>query len=347
MSPINSHRRFQEACLTLLWNQWRAMGMAHRGPRMSKLVLDPEATLLLTWSVGRSDPRVFDTGLAWCKQHGDLIDVSRLKALLRTADAETISVGAAWASHVAQAHSAWARLSRSSGDSDRDPQPLFLDEDGKPMVMFGATDSRFQEYGWERGTLADPEGALAQPSMSGMNLRFRLRKLLGVGARPEVIAILLMRKRSHSADLARISGYSKRTIQLVVSDLHGAGVVQWDRRRGRTNKISLRCDVWKEFLESAPYDSASGVALDDVQWCDTPQVFGGLIQTWQATRKLIPKHLSTHARATLINDAIQTLFTTAEWVRREQLPRPVTVGQTEQPLLETFDQLSADVFGEL
>jgi len=324
------------------------MGMASGSPRSSALVVDPEATLLLTWSVGRCDPRIFDTGLAWCIEHGDLIDVTRLRALLRTADAETASIGAAWSSHVAPAFSTWARLSQSIADSGQDPRPVFLDGDGRAMGSFGALDARFLEQGWARGEASGREGALSRPPMSGTNLRFRLRKLLGVGARPEVVAILLMRDQANSADLARLSGYSKRAIQLVLADLHSAGVVRWSRRRGQTNPISIRREVWQGFLETAPYDDTSAMNdLADVRWRDTPQIFGGLIRTWRATLKLTPAHLSSHARITLLNDAIHHLFTTAEWVHRKPLPGPHIVGRTEHQLVGTFEQLSADIFGQL
>ena len=85
MNP--SLKKFKGEYLTLLldflWRQWSALGVAGQARANDDWIVDPEALLLLTCTVGRHDPRLFDEMLDWLQANGWLINVMRLKRILR------------------------------------------------------------------------------------------------------------------------------------------------------------------------------------------------------------------------------------------------------------------------
>src|SRR5689334_3817702 len=77
--------RCLEAVLDLLWRQWCSLGVAgHARAANPARIIDPEALLLATTSLGRQDPRLFDEALDWLSQFGGLVNLQRVKNLHRT-----------------------------------------------------------------------------------------------------------------------------------------------------------------------------------------------------------------------------------------------------------------------
>ncbi len=75
---------FQELLLDFLWRQWSALGIAGHAQPLDQWIIDPEALFLVTCTVGRHDPRLFDEVLDWVKTNGTFMNILRLKRLLRT-----------------------------------------------------------------------------------------------------------------------------------------------------------------------------------------------------------------------------------------------------------------------
>src|ERR1700728_1735772 len=75
---------YQTLLLDFLWRQWSAIGVAGHARTEDNCIIDPEALLLLTCTVGRHDARLFDEMLDWLQVNGWLINVMRLKRILRT-----------------------------------------------------------------------------------------------------------------------------------------------------------------------------------------------------------------------------------------------------------------------
>ncbi len=71
---------FQEQVLGFLWRQWSALGVAGPSQSVDRWMLDPEALLLATTSLGR-DPRLFDEVLDWLNTNGQFINLQRLQNL--------------------------------------------------------------------------------------------------------------------------------------------------------------------------------------------------------------------------------------------------------------------------
>ncbi len=75
---------FQSRPLDFLWRQWSALGVAGQTSSAQHGILDPEGLLLLNCTAGPYDPRLFDEMLDWLQENGWLINVTRLKRILRT-----------------------------------------------------------------------------------------------------------------------------------------------------------------------------------------------------------------------------------------------------------------------
>ena len=63
-------REFHDRLLDLLWRQWTALGVTGQVSPCKRTVLDPEALLLISCTVGRHDARLFDAMLEWLQVNG-------------------------------------------------------------------------------------------------------------------------------------------------------------------------------------------------------------------------------------------------------------------------------------
>ena len=75
-------QEFIDLQLEMLWRQWSALGVIANTPPERKRVIDPEALLAYTLSIGPYDKRLFQASLEWLSEYGDWLSVSRLKTAL-------------------------------------------------------------------------------------------------------------------------------------------------------------------------------------------------------------------------------------------------------------------------
>src|ERR1700761_2195203 len=72
----------QGALANFLWDEWGQMGVSANTSRRDTWAMDPEALLLLTFEVGRGEPRLFEEGLDWMLVNERLLSVQRLRNLI-------------------------------------------------------------------------------------------------------------------------------------------------------------------------------------------------------------------------------------------------------------------------
>ena len=85
---------FQRGLDSFLWDQWGQMGLLAASARRDRWAADPEALLLLSFEVGREDPRLFEEVLDWMLVNERLLSTQRLRNLCQD-DADRALVGAA------------------------------------------------------------------------------------------------------------------------------------------------------------------------------------------------------------------------------------------------------------
>lgn len=183
----------EDLALEVAWSLWSELGVRGvvRG-RHNQWSIDPEPLIVFTADLGDRDPRLRDESLDWCIQYERYVSRARLRAILRRADTSTRTEFGAYA----------ATLSEHTGRS-----------------WPGATRPlRYQPSGRSRLT------PLTRPAL----IRLRLRALFGVGARAEILHAFLARPTAQAtgAELARLTGYTKRNVTDELERLELAGLLQ-------------------------------------------------------------------------------------------------------------------------
>jgi hypothetical protein len=209
------------ALLALAWDQWSQLGVsatppAHREERAA----DPEALLLFTLEVARNDPRLFDEVLDWLALNEQLVSVHRLRNLSADpTDRPLVNAALDWS----------ARSRRRQRPAlEQTGLPTRLD----PLFPFIPTptdnlDEAFARHGLARNHV-EPSRKSGTPRLHDpISFAFRLRRLLGVGVRAEVIrALLTIRARRLSGRVITASAaFAQRNVREGLTQLTEAGVV--------------------------------------------------------------------------------------------------------------------------
>lgn len=206
------------------WDQWAQMGLFAASERSDRWAADPEALLLFTLEVARADARLFDEVLDWLVVNERLVSVQRLRNLCRDdADRALIEASLAWASQWRPRAPAGSAV-RRNGSTRGEAAQLFRDVKARR----GRVDDVFRAYGWLKPP-TERSGKSRPPNMlAAINFAFRLRQLLGVGARSETVRFLLTddASRTTAQVIAESAAFAKRNVQEALTALHSAGVVE-------------------------------------------------------------------------------------------------------------------------
>jgi hypothetical protein len=262
---------YQGLLLNFLWRQWSALGVAGHASGEDRWIIDPEALLLLTCTVGRHEPRLFDEALDWLQGNGRFINVMRLKRILRT---ENFSGGRALAAVAAclgkgTEAAKWKLLAESVTQPDV-TEEFFIAPDGKPAPVLGEPEPYFLRYGFRRGPLRlrgySQDFRPAQPT----NLALQLRALFGINVRCEIVLYLLTHEAAHPSQIAREAYYFERAVQGTLVDMSQSGVVGL-RSHGREKHYWLKPEHWAALLNRPPVIP---------QWVTWPPLFSALERIW-------------------------------------------------------------------
>jgi hypothetical protein len=280
-----------EATLDLLWRQWCSLGVSgHSAPASRKHLIDPEALILATTSVGRQEPRMFDEALDWLGRYGSLINLQRLKNLQKSTGLGDDLVLASVADYLAErtAQPRWKSLVRLGPPSGA-VEPLFL---GLKVPTPAEPDPAFLRHGLRR-EFYQPRGLSRPPNPTlPPNLVLALRALIGVSARVEVILCLAGGSAAHASELARLTGYAPRTLQTLLQEMTLSGHLLTQEpataspalvRRGANRRYHLPAQDWAFLTPATPLP----------QWVPWASLFGLARQVIEAIPA--PGEKSRHA----------------------------------------------------
>jgi hypothetical protein len=263
---------YQTLLLDFLWRQWSALGVAGQTRPQDNWIIDPEALLLFTCTVGRYDARLFDEMLDWLQANGWLINVMRLKRILRTEKFAGERVLAAIAGVLAKGVDApkWKQLAASVQPASA-AEGLLFTEDGQPLPVLGEPEPLFARYGWQRGPLRLRGYSQEFRPTETANLALQLRALIGINVRCEIVLYLLTHDAAHPSQIAREAYYFERAVQGTLVNMSRSGVIQV-RAASREKHYWLKQDHWMRLLnrgeQSAP------------KWVIWPPLFSALERIW-------------------------------------------------------------------
>jgi hypothetical protein len=240
-TPLKRYRdEYLEILLRFLWREWTALGVAGQEQVTLRHVVDPEALLLFTCSIGRYDQRLFDEVLDWLTKNGRFLNVQRMRNILRReafGGGEVLSAVADWLSQRSDPMK-WRLLAKMHNQID-EPKVLFHLRDGRSLPRPSDTDSTFLNHGFIRNPVALREHAQIFSSDSTPCLFLRMRALFGLNTRCDVLTYLALNETGHPREVARELCYSQKAIHDVMTDMACSGVVHSSRgARERTFRIA-------------------------------------------------------------------------------------------------------------
>lgn len=263
---------FRDRLLDLLWRQWTALGVTGQASPWRLTPVDPEALLLVSCTLARHDARLFDAILDWLTINGRYLNVQRVRRLLSDQSFKGEAVFAAMAAKTSTSAFAvkWARSTRAQNNKAAlEDEPLFFMPDGKPLPVLHAPDPVFLSYGLVR-ELYDKRG-VAQPfgTRDSATLLLKLRALIGVSSRCEILTYLLLNGYGSPRAVARSCGYYPATVIKALAEMEESGFLV-SRMEGRQRQYSLTSDVWRTLL------------LGEVRprWIAWPALLSALEQIW-------------------------------------------------------------------
>ncbi|MBW1878803.1 MAG: hypothetical protein JRI25_26040 [Deltaproteobacteria bacterium] len=218
----------RDAALDLAWSLWTELGVP--GPRRShqRAILDPERLIVVTPSICRDDARLADLAFSWCTGHAHRISGSRLKGLLRSAHHDVRIAAEAFLGELATEGIHLVRVPPVSPARPRDRRDVAVQ--------------------------------IERPAL----LRLRVRALLGLSGRADVLVALLSSPDTwiRAAALEDV-GIAKRNVARILAELAEGGIAR-SRRRGNV----------REFRLSNPTAFGTVVALPrDAVFPDWPAIF--------------------------------------------------------------------------
>jgi hypothetical protein len=206
------------------WDQWAQLGVSAPSGRADPWAADPEALLLFTFEVARAGARLFDEVLDWLvltsewsasSDCGTCAGMTSIAHLLRLP----------WRGPRNRVGRRGATLSaRKRQVSPGRTEPLFREG----SVIADRTDETFRAHGWLKPPTKRSGKSRPPNTLAPINLAFRLRQILGISARAEVVRFLLT--TDGSPVTARVvtesAGYAKRNVHEALTVLHDAGTVE-------------------------------------------------------------------------------------------------------------------------
>ncbi len=275
-SLIKFRVEFESLVLRFLWRQWSALGVSGYTRSDNNWIIDPEALLLFSTEMARSDPRLFDEILDWLDGNANRLSIQRITRMRKEYELGDASILAAIASILSERseHAKWVVLARNANPASVPHRELF------PRIpVIGEPDPHFLKWGWKR-SLRQSRG-LGHPPRPDQTATFlfKLRSLFGRQSRAEIIAWLLANDAGHPAEIARQTGYFKRSVQTALNELEESGHIH-SVKIGREKRFTLRHDEWRFLIT---WNHGKDTANDFPIWIHWPP----LLQTFSCLHQLL------------------------------------------------------------
>ena len=251
-SLIDFKSEYRDRVLEILWRQWTALGVSGQGVPWRGSVIDPEALLLFSCTVARHDARLFDAMLEWLLLNGRFINVQRIKRILAGEGFAGAAVLRAIAAMIKTSanESKWACAAGERGKVRKEPELLFFLQDGRPLPVIRREDPLFSRYGFLRDAFRHRGVAERFRGEQLSSLLLRLRALIGVSARCEILAFLLLNNRGSPRAMARDCYYYPATMSKALAEMTQSGYIA-SRIEGRHTYYALIPETWRKFLIGA------------------------------------------------------------------------------------------------
>lgn len=250
MSLTDFRHEFRDRVLDLLWRQWTTLGVAGHGRSWDGAMIDPEALLLFSCTLARHDARLFDAILDWLRINGRLINIQRTRRLIDQEgfSGKTVFQAIAGVTKTPGLEMKWGRSAKGSLAPPAPTEALFYLENGKPLPVSRGHDPIFEASGFLRDVYVPRDVALPFKPDIPQNLLLRLRALLGINARCELLAFMVLNEKGSPRAVARDCYYFPATVSKALAEMSGSGYIH-SRVQGRHRYYQLSPDsAWHQLL---------------------------------------------------------------------------------------------------
>ena len=201
----------------LAWSLWAELGVSGWARHHQSWFVDPEPLIVFTAWLGDTDARLRDETTDWCVSFGSWVSATRLANLLETASEDTRRTFGELAATVAN-HST--------------------------VRWRGATETRtFTPTKRSRLESFEPPAAVS----------LRLRSLFGVGARAEIIRLLIASPDAQSAsEIAEDAAFKKRNVADALDALRRGGALDDLRSKNQIKYRIREPKAWSKVLGALP-----------------------------------------------------------------------------------------------
>ncbi|MGI8429291.1 MAG: hypothetical protein ACR2OB_08295 [Solirubrobacteraceae bacterium] len=204
---------------------------------------------MFTFEVARADARLFDEVLDWLVLNERLVSIQRLRNLCRDdVDRSPVEAVLAWTARSRRPVGA-TRNGRQRRVTPSRIEPLFREG----SVIGDRTDETFRAHGWLKPPTKRSGKSRPPNTLAPINLAFRLRQILGIGARAEVVRFLLTTSGSPvtAQVVTESAGYAKRNVHEALTALHEADTVE-AVRVGNEQRYEIDRARWAVLLSLLP-----------------------------------------------------------------------------------------------
>jgi len=297
----NYREEYKQNLLDILWKQWNSIGVSGYGDKWKNSAIDPEALLLISCTIARYDPRLFDGIIEWVIEYENIINIQRLKRIQKIKKFSNINVLGAISQKVKNSvnNSKWNKSTKFIGIESTEPRELFFLTDNKPLPVMGELDQTFEKYNLLRNKFIKPGIVTDSLNEDNENLLLKLRSFFGLNARSEIILYLIINKLGSPREIARECYYSHATIIKTLNEMSKSLFIVYDYE-GRKKYYSFNSEKWSDLL--AP----NNLRLKWINWGDFFKFFE-LFWTFlfrEDINSLNDEQISSVLRRILLNEMI-------------------------------------------
>lgn len=239
------------------------MGAYLTAEETTSVVMDPEAALVATCGLGRTDPRLFDEVLDWLALNHRLIRPDRVRSLLKDRAERSARVLAALAAFTREAVGEVflpglikEERAKLAGLEDREVEDLFTNGRLTPGSSGRELDRTFLEWGFRRSEVALRRLSRSPNPNNPANIMLLMRAHYGKSARAEILTYLLTGQPGSSYQIARMIGYNQSTVIRALEAMSRGGPVitegEGKAKRFMVDRNSLAQALWFPGPESMP-----------------------------------------------------------------------------------------------
>ena len=216
---------YLDLLLSFLWRQWSLLGVGGYADSEDTWIIDPEALLLLSFSITRYDARFFDEILDWLNLNGKYINIQRFKNILKKYPFISNTVLSAVAEKMIHLDphrkNKWEQLAKLY-PNDKE-KVLFFAKNGITLPVGNDIDIEFKKHRYHRNNLILRHYSKLFISDKPVSLILKLRALFGLNARSEILSYLADGRTAHPSKIAKDTFYYQKTIQDALVDMRISG----------------------------------------------------------------------------------------------------------------------------